>query len=422
VMAMSALLTGTQAWQAYAYVSAILLALVPLAGVGALLSCAVIRRRTVAVAGMFLAFYYLPLVLQRDGFMGQVFALPMLIPITVLGACAFAKRRWRLALPVGLGLASIASAYLVYMPVLAMPLALSACLAAAKPAVTKHCKHLLTIAGIAGLMGLITFAGAPQKTTTLVRETLNRKSSMHRMSDTRAGGPNYPMTSTLYLGGFIDDWRMGRSRLGIAPPVFNACSYALMSLGTLGVCVFLIVRWRTWKALYLWPASLTVGALLAWAYWRVPNRYVFFKSMGYVLPLFVTAVFVGWDTHIAAARRRLVRVLLVCFAALWICWHVLSVVVAQMPFRFVTESITGLTDIDRVVPTNEIIRINFGDMYLTPYVFMVMRHRPLCTYQPFGYTPRSYPNDTWTYSLEDHALPGSQPVWSNDVYYLYKRR
>jgi len=420
-MAMGALLTGISACQIYAYASAMLLALIPLAGTGALLACLLIRRQTVWAAVLFLAANHLPLLLQRDGFIGQLFTLPLLLPITAFGAFAFVTRRWRLALPVGIGLASIMSAYLVYMPVIALPLGLSAAGAGLAALWRRRYANVMQIVGIAAVMALVAFAGAPQKTTELICEVVDTSSSMHTMRATRAGGANYPMTSPLYLSGVIDNWRLGRATLHIPPVLFNTCSYALMAAGIVCVCFWLVRYRRTWKALYVGSGSILVGAILAWSYWCVPNRYVFFKSMGYVLPLFVAAVFISWDSLLAAARRRSVRGILLTFALLWIGWHVLSVVVTQMPHRFVDQSITSLAAIDRCVPTNAVVRVNFGDMFLTPYTFMAMRHRPLATEQPSGYTPRSYPRADWSYSLENTALPGKLPVWSNAVYYLYRR-
>ena len=163
--------------------------------------------------------------------------------------------------------------------------------------------------------------------------------------------------------------------------------------------------------------------MVAWAYFKVPNPYIYFKSLGYVAPFVSAAFLICWLDWFKLERFKFIKNILLLVMALWIIWRLLAVYVEARylrPHTFIGKSVTSLEKIYDIVPATAPIRINFTDWFKSAHIATVLRHRDLHFNKPFAYIPKIYRNNNWKYSLENKPLKNRKDIWNNGTYFLYK--
>ena len=185
-----------------------------------------------------------------------------------------------------------------------------------------------------------------------------------------------------------------------------------------------IFRAKTWAALFVFSSVIPYSLLTAWAYFKVPNPYIYFKSLGYVAPFVSAAFLICWLDWFKRERFKFIKLFLLIVLGLWVIWRTVAVYAEihhLRPHVFIGKSIISLEEIYNIVPENAPIRINFTKWFKSAHIVTVLRHRRLHLGRPFDYVSKSYFANDWEYSLENKPLKDKTNIWNNGTYYLYKR-
>jgi len=268
-------------------------------------------------------------------------------------------------------------------------------------------------------MVLVMSAVAPAYVRGYVADLANPRGFNRSIRNNTSGGENYPQRSMVLMAGLSE---IGSAHIPVPRAVHRAAGLAVVWSGVV-LCV--------WCAVYLArrAARMPYGVLVASAaalvlgtYFMVPNRYMYFKALGFVAPIFSMVAAAAWLAAYGRYTHWLMRRVLLGWFALAaglradalvsMPWHF-------MPQRYIGEGIRSLESLHTIVPHHDGILVDFGDVYYSPHVMAMLRHWPLTTTKPFGYIWWQYRTADPRYVLTQTSWQGQAPVWSNTIYYLY---
>ena len=426
VFATLAKLTGLTAYHIYALMSGIFLSLIFLSIIGSLLAVKLIRNNIfIVISALCLSCNFIILIVVWEGFYSSLVGFIALFPITTLGTYAFVKRNYKFTLICGLGLAAILNAYHPFIYIICAQLAFAAFLVILKNIFTAKWNNIIKIIGVGFSIFIFTMLFAPQQTSLFVKRNILHPNIIKTMSNNDSGGLNVPIRSFYLINGFLGDWTNSCLKgTGISPEIYKIISFILTILFFIIILRMILFRRKTFSALFIFSSIIPYSLLIAWAYFKVPNKYIYFKSLGYISPFVSIAFLIAWLDWYKISKYKLLKLCLLIIIFFWISWRVIALyggINNSFPTRFLDESISSLEDIYKYVPTNDCIRINFSDIYYSPHVITVLRNRQLHITKPFGYICQKYRNYDWKFSLENKSLENTTNIWNNGTYYLYNR-
>jgi len=420
-----AALSGLSAYQIYPLMSGIFLSLIFMSLLGSLLAVRLIKKNNIFLAALCLGFNFLLIHLSWESFYSSMVGFMVLLPVTALGTYAFLKRNYRFTLIAGLGLASLLNAYPQYFYMVCAQLAFALLIILAKEIFSRHWKNILKIIYIGFSILLFSFVFAPQQTTRFIKHTVLHPNAVNSMSQNKDGGLNFPNRSYYLINGFLGDWTYPLSnRVRIPANIYRLGAFILTLAFVLLLLRLIIFRIKTWPALFIISSVVPYGLMIAWAYFKVPNRYIYFKSLGYVAPFVSAAFLICWLDWHKTTRFKFIKIALATIMVFWLLWRTIAVyteVLYLRPHIFIDGSVTSLEEIYDIVPESDTIRINFTEWFDSAHIVTILRHRKLDIVKPFSYVPKSYKKKNHKYILENKPQKNKNDIWNNGTYFLYKR-
>jgi hypothetical protein len=425
-----ATLTGLTAYQIYPLMSGVFLSLILLSALGSLIAAKLIKTKNIFPAVLCLVLNFIVIQLVWESFYSSMAGFITLFPITAMGTYAFLKKNYRFSLIVGLSLAGLLNSYPEYLYMVCAQLGLALIIIIIKEICTFNLKNILRIIGVGSSIFIFTFIFAPQQTVLFVKQAihnpLSANSAANSIIKNNDGGTNYPKRSFFLVYGFLGNWSDSLSnKVFISPNVYRNVSFVLSFAFFLALLRLLIFRTKTWAALFLFSSAIPYGLMIAWAYFKIPNPYVYFKSLGFVAPFVSAAFLICWLDWFKLERQKLIKNILLLVMALWIIWRLAAVHAETyhlQPHIFIGKSVTSLEEIYDIVPEDAPIRINFTEWFNSAHIVTILRHRNLDIIKPFSYVPKAYQKSDYKYILENKVQKNKTNIWNNGTYYLYKRK
>ena len=421
-IAVLASLTGLSAYQIYPLMSGIFISLIFLSILGSLLAVKLIKIKNILPAILCLGLNFLLIHLVWESFYSSMVGFIALFPITAFGTYALLKRNYRFTLIAGLGLASLLNAYPQYLYMVCAQLALASLIILTKETFARNWKNISRVFAIGFSIFIFTLIFAPQQTTRFVKQNIQNPNAASSMSNNKDGGGNYPKRSYFLVNGFLGDWTNLSKKVFISPKIYRTGSFILSFAFIIILLRLFVFRAKTWTALFIFSSVIPYGLMVAWAYFKVPNPYIYFKSLGYVAPFVSAAFLICWLDWFKVERFKFIKKILLIIIGLWIIWRIVAVyaeVRHLQPRIFIGKSVTSLDEIYEIVPETAPIRINFTKWFKSAHIVTILRHRHLHLGRPFDYVSKSYFANDWKYSLENKPLKNKEDVWNNGTYYLY---
>ena len=424
-----ATLTGLTAYQIYPLMSGVFLSLIFLSALGSLIAAKLIKTKNIFPAILCLALNFIVIQLVWESFYSSMVGFITLFPITALGTYAFLKKKYRFSLIIGISLAGLLNAYPEYLYMVCAQLGLALFIIIIKEICVLNWRNILRIIGVGLSMFIFTFIFAPQQTTLFVKQAIHNPLSANSASNSiiknNDGGIDYPKRSFFLVYGFLGNWETSLSnKVFISPNTYRNVSFVLSFAFFLALLRLFILRTKTWPALFLFSSAIPYGLMIAWAYFIIPNPYVYFKTLGFVAPFVSAAFLICWLDWFKLERHKLIKNILLLVMVLWVIWRIVAVHAETyhlQPHIFIGKSVTSLEEIYDIVPEDAPVRINFTEWFNSAHIVTVLRHRHLHLNEPFSYVQKVYTNDNWRYTLENKPLKNRTNVWNNGTYYLYKR-
>ncbi len=425
-LATLAFLTELSAYQIYSLMSGVFLSLIFLSIIGSLLAVKLIKSNNmIIVSALCLSFNFIILLSVWEGFYSSMVGFIALFPITALGTYAFLKQNYKFTIICGLGLAAVLNSYHQFFYLVCAQLAFALFLIILKNLITANWNKIIKIIGIGFSIFIFTILFAPQQTSHFIEKTIFHPNALGQMAQNTSGGPNVPTRSFYIINGFLGNWTYEYLKnIKINPVAYRIVSFMLTIFFFIIISRMIFFRWKTWSTLFIFSSIIPYGLMIAWAYFEVSNKYIYFKALGYISPFVSAAFLIAWLDWYKISKLKLIKLCLAIIMCFWISWRILAVygeIKNASPRRFLDDSIVSLSEIYKYVPINDCININFGNMYYSPHVITALRKRPLNVVHMFGYISWKYKNPNWKYSLENKQLENITNIWNNGTYYLYSK-
>ena len=420
-----AAITGLSAYQIYPLMSGVFLSIIFLSIIGSLLTVKLIRKKDILIASTAIAFNFLLLNLAWESFYSSMVGFTSLFLITAIGTYAFLKRKYRFSLITGLGLASLLNAYPQYFYMVCAQLFFALLIIFSKELFFRNWNNVLKII-IVGLCILsFTLLFAPQQTSRFIKQTVFKPNAVSSMSKNTDGGKNFPNRSYYLINGFLGDWTYPLSNRVHIPTNFYKIGSLILSIAFVVLLLRLILfKFKTWKALFIFSSTVPYALMIAWAFFKVPNRYIYFKALGYVAPFVSAAFVICWLDWHKETRIKFIKGFLIFLMVFWIAWRLIAVcteILYLKPNIFIGKPVTSLEKIYDIVPKSDTIRINFTEWFNSAHIVTILRHRKLDIIKPFSYVPKSYRQKDYQYILENKKITNKKDIWNNGTYFLYKK-
>jgi len=424
-----ATLTGLTAYQIYPLMSGVFLSLIFMSVLGSLIAARLLKTKNIFPAVLCLVLNFIVIQLVWESFYSSIVGFITLFPITALGTYAFLKKNYRFSLIVGLGLAGLLNAYPEYLYMVCAQLGLALIIIIIKEIFTFNWKNILRIIGVGLSILIFTLIFAPQQATLFAKQALHNPLSANSASNSiienKDGGRNYPKRSFFLVYGFHGNWSNSLSNKAfVSPYIYKNVSFVLSFVFIIALLKLFVFRTKTWPTLFLFSSIIPYGLMIAWAYYKIPNHYVYFKSLGFVAPFVSAAFLICWLDWFKLERHKLIKNILLLVMALWIIWRIVAVHAETyhlQPNIFIGKSVTSLEEIYDIVPKSDTIRINFTEWFNSAHIVTILRYRNLDIIEPFSYVPKAYRKSDYKYILENQVQKNKTNVWNNGTYYLYKR-
>jgi hypothetical protein len=425
IMAVFCIITGLSPFSIHPLTGSILIFLLITGSIAVCRICSIIRNSQLLLFTFFLSLNFIIYQLLWDSFYNNIFGITLLLPVSLFIIYSIYSGNWRFAVPGGIGCAALLSCYPYFIPVIGLICSVFCLYICIIWLFQRKWINYLKLMRSGLIIIAFTFICAPQKSIDFTREICTPESRMRRIRKSRSGGKYYPLKSIHLLSGCSGNSAgVSNMNLLVHLRVYKTVQMIFLPLGLIAIGYFTVKRRKTFPGIYVGTGMVSFSILVAWAFIFVPNKYLYYKSMGYIIPFMSLGYSAGLTELYKDLKKNSLRAFLLFLVFLWIVWRLHALIALarnSSGFRFISEKIFALDEVYDIVKENEIIRINYGDTYTAPHVITVLRKRTLDVPFLFGYITEPHRQKTWDYLLHNEPVNNKKLVWHNNKYFLYRR-